>query len=221
MSTIQPTFDDVWRMFQETDRKFQETDRLIKGLFASQKETDHKFQETDRKFQETDRKFQETDQKIQENDRRLTLKIEKVTEAIGKLGNRLGDFVEDAVRPVAVRLFRERGIDVHEVHQNIEAQRANEGIEIDLLAANDTDVVAIECKSNLTVEDVKDHIKRLARLKRLLPLYADKRVVGAVAGMVISDSAAKYAYRHGLYVIGQSGEHLVIRNNADFTPTVW
>ena len=38
MSTAQPTFDDVWRMFQElgeqsreTDRKFQETDRLFKA----------------------------------------------------------------------------------------------------------------------------------------------------------------------------------------------
>jgi Holliday junction resolvase len=43
MSTAQPTLDDVWRLFQETDRKFQETDR--------------KFQDTDRKFQETDRKL--------------------------------------------------------------------------------------------------------------------------------------------------------------------
>jgi hypothetical protein len=43
MSTAQPTLDDVWRLFQETDRKFQDTDR--------------KFQDTDRKFQDTDRKF--------------------------------------------------------------------------------------------------------------------------------------------------------------------
>jgi hypothetical protein len=39
MATIQPTFDDIWRLFQETnlqfqetDRKFQETDRMIKEL---------------------------------------------------------------------------------------------------------------------------------------------------------------------------------------------
>ncbi|CAK0773227.1 DUF3782 domain-containing protein [Gammaproteobacteria bacterium] len=182
MSTAQPTFDDVWRLFQETDRRFQETDR---------------------RFQETDRK------------------IEKVSEAIGRLGNRLGDFIEDAVRPSAVRLFRERSIEVHEVHQNIEAQRGDEGIEVDLLVVNDTDAVAIECKSNLTLDDVKSHVKRLAKLKRLLPTYADKHLLGAVAAMVIPENVAKYAYRQGLYVLGQSGEHLTIRNDADFTPVVW
>ena len=54
MSQTNPTLDDVWRLFQETDRLMKE----------SAQETNRKFQETDRKFQETDRKFQETDQKL-------------------------------------------------------------------------------------------------------------------------------------------------------------
>ena len=39
MSTAQPTLDDVWRLFQETDRRFQETDRKLnqlEKLFTSQ-----------------------------------------------------------------------------------------------------------------------------------------------------------------------------------------
>jgi hypothetical protein len=32
MSTAQPTFDDILRLFQETDRRMQETDRQIKEL---------------------------------------------------------------------------------------------------------------------------------------------------------------------------------------------
>jgi hypothetical protein len=192
---------------QETDRRFQETDRILRE--ASQ-ETDRRFQETDRKFQETDRKFQETDRKIKE-----------VNLQLGKLGNRLGDFIEEAVRPSAVRLFRERGIDVHEVHQKIDAQRGNDGIEVDLLVVNDTDVIAIECKSNLSVDDVKDHLERLSKIKRMLPTYADKRIMGAVAAMVIPDAVALYAYRHGLFVIGQNGEQLHIRNKEGFNPAVW
>jgi len=31
MSTAQPTLDDVWRLFQDTDRKFQDTERLLKA----------------------------------------------------------------------------------------------------------------------------------------------------------------------------------------------
>ena len=208
--------DEIWAILREvaqsqkeTDRKFQETDRLIKELFVSQKETDRKFQETDRKFQETDRKFQETN-----------FKIEKIAQNIANLGHRLGDFVEEAVKPAAVRLFRERQLDVHEVHCNVEVQRGNEGIEVDLLVANDDDVVAIECKANLSVDDVKEHLERLDKLKRLLPSYVNKRVMGAVAAMGVPDHVAQYAYRQGLFVIGQSGEHL-IRNDDKFVPKVW
>ncbi|MDP2904472.1 MAG: DUF3782 domain-containing protein, partial [Methylovulum sp.] len=148
--------------------------------------------------------FQETDRKMQETDR----KLKQVTENIGRLGNRLGDFVEEMVRPAAVRLFQERGIDVHEVYQNVSSQRNGEGIEIDLLVVNDTDVIAVECKSTLSIDDINDHIKRLEKLKRLLPAYKNKRVMGAVTAMVIPDNVAQYAYRQGLYVIAQTGDHL-------------
>ena len=196
MATIQPTFDDIWRLFQETNLQFQETDR--------------KFQETDRKFQETDRKFQETDRKIKE-----------MTISIGRLGNKLGDFVEEMVRPAAVRLFQERGIAVHEVHRQVVANRQGAAIEVDLLVVNDEDVVAIECKSTLSVDDVNEHLVRLGKLKELLPSYADKRVLGAVTGMVIPDHVATYAYRQGLFVLAQSGESVVILNDANFQPKAW
>jgi hypothetical protein len=176
---------------------------ILRELAQSQQDTDRKFQETDRKFQDTDRKLKE------------------VSTNIGKLGNRLGDFIQDAVRPSAVRLFQERGIVVHEVHQNVSSQRGEEGIEVDLLVVNDQDVIAIECKSNLKQQDVDEHLVRLAKLKRLLPTYADKRVMGAVAAMVVPDNVAAYAYRQGLFVIGQSGEQMLIRNDARFAPAIW
>jgi hypothetical protein len=210
MSIAQPSLEDIWALFKETNLMFKETDRKFK-------ETDRKFQETDRKFKETDRKFQETDRKLQDTDR----KIKQVTESVGRLGNKLGDFVEEMVRPAAVRLFQERGIDVHEVHQNISAQRDEEGIEIDLLVVNTTDVVAIECKSSLSVDDVNNHLARLIKLKRLLPTYANKRIMGAITGMVLPDHVAKYAIRQGLFVIAQTGEHLTLCNAADFKPGVW
>ncbi len=196
MTSPAPTLDDVWRLFHETTFKFQETDR-------QRKETEQILKELAEQSKETDRKLKE------------------VTASIGKLGNRLGNFIEDAVRPSAVRLFRERGIEVHEVHQNVSSQRGEEGIEVDLLVVNDTDVVAIECKSNLKLADVNEHLARLAKLKRLLPTYTDRRVMGAMAAMVKPDNVAAYAFRKGLFVIGQSGEHLVVRNEEGFSPAIW
>jgi len=159
---------------------------------------------------DTDRRFKETE-----------LKIKEVTANIGRLGNRLGEFIEEAVRPAAVRLFRERGIEIHEVQQNVSVQRGDEGLEVDLMVVNDFDLVAVECKSNLKQQDIDEHLSRLSKIKRLLPKYANSRVMGAVAAMVIPDNVARYAYSKGLFVIGQSGEHLEIRNDAEFQPTVW
>jgi hypothetical protein len=174
-----------------------------------------------RLFQETDRKFQETERVIKELQKENALAIRAVNTSIGKLGNRLGEFVEEAVRPSAVRLFRECGIDVHEVQQNIVAKRNGESLELDLLVANDKDAVAIECKSHLSIDDVNEHLTRLDKIKRLLPRYKDNRVLGAVAGMVIPENVALYAIRKGLYVIGQNGDHLELRNESVFVPKAW
>ena len=203
MSTTQPTYDDIMRLLQEvslrsleTDRQFKETDRQLKEIVEQSKQTDRQFKETDRK-------------------------IKEVTKSIGKLGNRLGDFIEDAVRPAAVRLFQERGIVVHEVYQNVTMERDGEGLEIDLLVVNDIEAVGVECKSNLKVDDVNEHLERLAKLKRLSPKYRNFKLMGALAAMVIPDNVARYAIAKGLFVIGQSGEHLEIRNDQNFKPAVW
>ena len=196
MSSTQPTLEDIWKLF--------------KGTAESFKETDERFKETDRRFKETDKKFIETDRFLKE-----------VSASVGKLGNRLGEFIEDAVRPAAVRLFQGRGIVVHEVQQNVTVQRGEEGLEIDLMVVNDAEGVAVECKSHLKIDDVNEHLDRLAKLKRLPPRYAGFKVMGAVAAMVIPDNVASYAASKGLFVIGQSGEDMAIRNDEDFTPAVW
>jgi len=250
MPTLQhpaPTFDDVWRMFQETDRllkersletdrKFQETEQLLKERSL---ETDRKFQETeqllkersletDRKFQETDRKFQETEQllkersletdrKFQETDRIL----KNLSTNLGDLGNRLGEFVEHMVAPAVVRLFQALGIEVHEVYPGVEAKRHGEGIEIDLLVVNDGTLVAVECKSKLTMDYVDAHLKRMEKLKRLLPLYKNHRALGAVAAMVMSEGVKTYAHSQGLYVLCQSGESIEVSSPEGFNPRAW
>jgi hypothetical protein len=198
------TLDEVWKLFKETDRKFQETDR--------------KFQDTERllkeKSLETERKFQEMERAFEKQNRELSKKL-------GELGNRLGDFIEEMVKPAAVRLFREWGIQVHRVYQNMTASVDGDGIEIDLLLVNQRDLVGVECKSSVGVEEVKEHIKRLGKIKKLFPEYAEMRIMGAVAGMVFSDSAERYAMKHGLFVIKQSGEAVTLANDPQFKPCVW
>ncbi len=89
------------------------------------------------------------------------------------------------------------------------------------MVVNDTDVVLIEVKSALNIQDINEHLDRLDHFKMLSPQYKECRVMGAVASMVLPDDAARYAYRKGLFVIGQSGETVLIRNDSAFKPAEW
>ena len=242
MTTLQPaapTFDDVWRTIQElalmskeTDRQMKETDRMLK---ERSEETDRKMQETslqlketDRmlkeRSEETDRKMQETSLQLKETDRQMKetdRMIKAMSKQLGDLGNRLGEFVEHAVAPTVVQLFQAQGIEVHEVHPNVWSKRHGEGIEIDLLVVNDGALVAVECKSKLTQSDVDEHLARMEKLKRLFPLYKNHRALGAVAAMVMSDGVRAYAQEHGLYVLCQSGDNVIVGNSEGFTPKAW
>ena len=163
---------------------------------------------------ESDRQLQETKQLIREQNQQLSHQL-------GKLGNRLGEFVEWQVRPAVVKLFQARGIAVHEFHDGVSVQRGDDGIEIDLLVVNTTEAVLVEVKSKLTQADVDDHLARLGKFKRLMPRYDDVQAMGAVAGMVVPRDVARYAYRRGLFVLAQSGESVVILNDNQFEPQRW
>ncbi|MGA1623590.1 MAG: hypothetical protein ACO36E_12825 [Synechocystis sp.] len=191
------TADEVWQLLGELIQAQKETERQLK----EQRE------ETDRRFQETERLLKEQSQRVDQQ--------------LGQLTNRLGEFVESQVRPAAVRLFRERGIDVQEISSDVSLQTGQDGIQIDILVVNTTQAIAIEVKSKLSQDDVDEHLERLAKFKRLLPRYKGFKILGAVAAMVIPSDVARYAYRQGLFVIAQSGEDLVILNDEKFKPKAW
>jgi hypothetical protein len=239
------TPQEVWQLLREliemqkeSERRLQETERVLKEssqetervLKESSQETERVLkessQETERRLQETERVLkesgQETERRLQETERLLRESSQRVDAQMGKWGNRLGEFVEWQVRPAAVKLFQERGIDVTELQSNISVDRgAEEGMEIDLLAVNGTQAVAVEVKSKLTQQDVDEHLERLAKFKRLLPRYQTMNILGAVAAFVIPPDVARYAYRNGLFVIAQSGQNLVILNDSKFRPKAW
>jgi hypothetical protein len=167
--------------------------------------------------------FKETDRQFKETDKKLAKAYQELREQIGRLGNRLGDFVEEMVKPAAVRIFKEKGLPVHRTIQNLIAYDKNNNFvfEIDLLVINEDVAVAIECKSHATVEDVKEHIGRLNIFKQYYPEYAKLRLQGAIAAIVMPDDVARFAYHQGLWVLAQSGDQVVIRNDNDFKPKAW
>ena len=65
----------------------------------------------------------------------------------------------------------------------------------------------VEVKTQLTTEDVKEHIKRIEKIRTYADLHGDKRTfLGAVAGVVMTSNVKRYALKQGFYVIEPSGE---------------
>ena len=243
MTTLQstaPTFDDVWRTiqelalmsketdrkFQETDRKFQETDRKIQETSQQMKETDRQIQETSQQMKETDRQIQETSHQMKDTDLRLK-ETDRLVKAVGKQlgehGNRLGEFVQEMVRPAVLRLFQQRQLPVHQVLPNITAYDDNGQfrMEIDLLVINSDTAIAVECKSRLSQDDVNEHLNRLALFKDCFQQYGKFTILGAVAAMILPKDVGRYAYSKGLFVLAQSGDAVKILNDDAFKPHEW
>ena len=76
--------------------------------------------------------------------------------------------------------FQARGLQVHRTMQNLVC-RDDAGqyrAQVDLLVVNGDTAIAVECKSNLAVADVDEHLDRLARFKDGWPEYAGYRLLG-------------------------------------------
>jgi len=118
-------------------------------------------------------------------------------------------------------MFKERGIEVRETYTRAESHRNGREMEIDVLVVNEAYVVAIGVKSTLKVEDVDEHIEKLRSFREFFPHFKDRKVIGAVAGIAIEEESDRYAYRRGLFVIGQTGETVKILNDEKFKPKAW
>lgn len=181
---------------------FDDVWRTIQELALAQKESQL---EADRRFSKTDKQ------------------LKALAKQLGEHGNRLGEFVEERVRPAVVKLFQARGLPVHQVQSNLVAygDDRQSRMEIDLLVVNTDTVIAVECKSRLSCEDVDEHLVRLASFKDCFPQYKPYTLLGGVAAMVLAEDVSRHAYRKGLFVLAQSGDGMEIRNEAPFEPTSW
>ena len=80
--------------------------------------------------------------------------------------------------------------------------------EIDILAADGTEVVVVEVKTTLKVRDVDHFLQTLCHFHRLMPEYGDKLAYGAAAYLKADEGSAVYAEEQGLFVIRATGSSM-------------
>ena len=188
MSTAQPTYEDILRLFQETDRQLKETDRQLKETALLLRE---KSLETDRKFQETDLQRQETDRQLKE-----------LGKQIGGLGSKFGSFTEGLALPSMETILQQRfGMTV--VTPRVRARQKGAHLEIDVLAYANGDInraFLVEVKSHPREEAITQLRTTLSRFREFFPEHRDKQLYGILAAVDWSEAVKAQAIAEGLYV---------------------
>jgi hypothetical protein len=216
-----PTFEKVWKMFQETRETWEqqmketrEADRRFRETREQQmREEDRRLQETkeiwDRRLQEAretwERQMKETREQIAATDRQM----KETDKKVGELTNRFGDMVEHMVVPNLLAKFKTLGFTFEVAHKNTEIKDEKNKIflEADVFLENGDKVMIVEIKATPGVKDVNDHVKRMEKMRQYADLHQDRRAyLGAVAGVVMSESVKNHALKRGFFVLIPSGD---------------
>ena len=137
--------------------------------------------------------------------------------------SRRGDVGGPALAPVRARRCSGRAPESprHRSGSRVHQRGANYGgrrWEIDILAVNGPELVAVEVKTTLKVRDVDHFVNTLRHITELMPEYASRAVYGAVAYLKADESSDTYAQGQGLFVIRATGSSASITNHENFRP---
>ena len=229
MHEFQQTMKESQQVWQESQQAWQQ--QFQQTMQESQQAWKQTVQESQQAWQESQQESQQAwrqaQQQAMEEHRRtveremaeLRKVVADTNKKVGAISNRWGEFVENLVQPAVVRLLQAKGIQVHWTALNVVPE--DRAIEIDILAENDTEIVAIEVKSFLEARDVKRFIKTLTNFKTIFPKYHNHKLYGAMAGIKVGTRAEVDVVEAGLFLIKPAGDSVTIVNNEHFQPNIW
>jgi hypothetical protein len=201
-----PTFETVWAALQETDQ-------IVKGIAEQQREIDRIIKENaeqQAKWQkEAQKENAERQKENAERKREIDQQMKEFNKRFGDLTNRFGEVVEYMIAPNLREKFMEFGLNFPQVNSDTCVSDYDNNIffETDFFLQNGDKAMLVEVKTKLTAEDVKDHVKRLEKMRTYADLRGDKRsFLGAVAGVVMTPYVKNYALAQGFFVVEPSGE---------------
>jgi hypothetical protein len=193
------TFEQVWASIQATGERIarigEKLDRQIEEANLRGKAID---QRIDRIGERLDRQIAEAARERAEYNKRF-----------GDFSNRFGEIVEYMVAPNLREKFSEKGLDFPRVTSDFDVadHKNNIYLEADVILENGDKVMLVETKTKPTTGDVKEHIKRLQKMRLYADIHGDKRkYLGAVAGVVMTKNVRQYILTQGMFAVEPSGE---------------
>jgi len=158
-------------------------------------------------FQETDKKFEKTERLVRD-----------LSKNIGGLGNNVGQATEEYFLAALEKMEELAGVKIEHVGR-LKKRKKNLQGEYDAVVFGKDTLIVVEIKHRLDGNNVSDfYTNSLPAFRKLFPEYADRKILGAVAGMTVEKSAMKLANNKGLLVLTPSGQTISVLNPKGFRP---
>jgi hypothetical protein len=196
-ATVEDVLAIIDRISQETKAWFREMKDDLKNAKDETKEIISLFRETDKQIKATNKK-------------------------ISELGGRLGEIIEYIMFPHLENKFKRFGINLDTIIMEHTFEEPGRGIiaEVDVFLSNGE--YAVEAKSKSSVRDVDGHVERMKKLRGYADRHNDNRkYIGAIAGMVVTDQVKEYAFKHRFPVLTPSGDSMELECPEGFRPKEW
>jgi len=198
--TIDKRFEEIEKRFEEINRRFEEINKRFEAIDKRFEEINKRFLEIEKRFEAIERRFEVIEKKLLEHDKKfeeLVKRIDRVEKRVSHIEYELGALNEafyckalwDDLREILVAngeklLVRRRNAVVDDE-------------EIDLLVVTDKRVYVVEAKVKPRYEDVG---RLSAKIDVVKKHYADKEIVGILAGSKIGREIEEYAENKGFMV---------------------
>ena len=177
---------------EEARRKISaEVDRKIKEVLAAQKENEDIRRNSSGEVDRTFKELAEAQKELAEAQKEVDKSLNKF---IDESGFQWDELIETLASTGTMNALKQRGIQVETTASNVKDERRHQ-YEIDVLATNTKEMVAIEAKKYLQKKDVDEAMKRFKRFKKHYKGARQKILYGAVAYLECKKGVNLYAER--------------------------
>ncbi|MDR3191900.1 MAG: hypothetical protein LBT87_02415 [Treponema sp.] len=240
------SFEKVWAIIQESARRqeevFQRLEEMSRNADRREAEVSRRIEESsrnadrrieessrdaDRRIEESsrdvDRRIEETWKRIEREQEKTERIVKRLSKNIGGVNNSLGRWIEKMVSAKLWEKFNAIGY-VFTKGGPCELIENNRILtQVDIFLENGEYAMPVEVKTNLTEEDIDEHLERIEKIRGYMDKRNDKRkLVGAVAGAIVPENVQRYAFIKGLYVLVQSGKSIALAERPDsFSAREW
>lgn len=130
----------------------------------------------------------------------------------------MGKLVESLVEGDIINLLQQGGIAVHDTSMRRKGKHGDSDFEFDIIAHNGQEIVIIEVKRTLRVNDVHHFIDKLTHAREWVDEYKSYNVYGAVAFLREESGAGRLAEKEMLFVVKATDNSAAIANRPAFSP---